>query len=262
MTMLNNKFFRTVAFFLLLGFSLTSSVAQTAKSKRKETTKSSSRKYHSNQVLAQKARDACEAFEQHQYNKAIQLMDEYKLQKQLPSYGYYMLTLSCLKTAQNERCVAYGNEWQKVDPNSKDEECRAWIYSNQAVAHANLNQFEESNNCFKQAAALNKKVNKKQYARDCESIGYNYWSLQNHTEARTWFERSAQQWLEVLKVNVTDIQQGKVNNEELGRVLYDWSMACFATKDYAEGKRYLILSAQCHYNEAIEYCTRHNVAWQ
>ena len=248
--------------FLMLGFSPLVCNAQKVQHKsntkvaRKKNSHVNSQK-SKNQRLAQMAKDACDAFEKKQYNRAIGLMEEYKKEKPLPSYGYYMLTLSCLKTAQDERCVEYGKEWERVDPNSHDEECRAWIYANIGVGNANLNRFEDSNLYFKRSAELNKKSHHQQYVRDCESIGYNYWSMSQYEEARKWFELSATGWNKVLKISFADIEAGKVNHIELGRVLYDWAMCHYTCGDNDEGNRIVRMTAKCHYEEAEQFCRDH-----
>ena len=209
-----------------------------------------------NQRLTTLAKAANEAFEKKQYNRAISLMDDYKKEKQLPNYGYYMLTFSCLKTAQDERCIEYGKEWERAVPDSRDEECKAWIYANIGVGCANLGRYEESNRYFMRSAELNKK-NRQQYARDCESIGYNYWSLTQYDEARQWFERSATEWMKAMKVSFDDVQAGKVEHLDLGRVLFDWAMAHYACGDTEEGNRVVKMAAKCRYGEAEQYCREH-----
>ena len=210
-------------------------------------------KKRSQQEISLLAKRACAAFEAKRFQSAISLMDEYKQYAPLPRYGYYMLTLSCLKTGQNERCVNYGKEWEKSADRDKDERCKALILGNMGVAYSLMDRYEESIEYFRRSSVIHQQKDKEHYARDCENIGYGYWALKDYDQAREWFQCSAESWMTNLKTDLTKVEQGRCNNADLGRVLYDWSMACYAIGDDSMGKRLLFASSRCGYAEAKEY---------
>ncbi|MBQ9570413.1 MAG: hypothetical protein IJR30_03470, partial [Prevotella sp.] len=72
-------------------------------------------------------------------------------------------------------------------------------------------------------------------------------------QAREWFQCAAESWMTNLKTDLTKVEQGRCSNVDLGRVLYDWSMACYAIGDDPMGKRLLLASSRCGYAEAKEY---------
>lgn len=199
------------------------------------------------------AKRACAAFDEKRFQSAISLMDEYKQYAPLPRYGYYMLTLSCLKTGQNERCVNYGKEWERTADRDKDERCKALILGNMAVAYSLMDRYEESIDYFKRSSAIHQQKDKELYARDCENIGYGYWSLKDYEQAREWFQCAAESWMTNLKTDLQKVELGKCENADLGRVLYDWSMSCYAMGEDDMGRRLLKASSACKYAEAIEY---------
>ncbi len=205
------------------------------------------------QELGILAKRACAAFDEKHFQSAISLMDEYRKQAPLPRYGYYMLTLSCLKTGQNERCVNYGKEWEKSIDRDKDERCKALILGNMAVAYSLMDRYEESIEYFKRSSVIHQVKDKDLYARDCENIGYGYWSLKDYEQAREWFQCAAESWMTNLKTDLTKVEQGKCENTDLGRVLYDWAMASYALGDNTVGQRLLSASSRCGYAEAKEY---------
>ena len=210
-------------------------------------------KKRTQQEITLLAKRACTAFDEKRFQSAISLMDEYKQYAPLPRYGYYMLTLSCLKTGQNERCVNYGKEWERSADRDKDERCKALILGNMAVAYSLMDLYEESIEYFRRSSVIHQLKDKELYARDCENIGYGYWSLKDYDQAREWFQCAAESWMTNLKTDLTKVEQGKCENTDLGRVLYDWSMSCYAVGDDTMGRRLLKASSSCKYAEAIEY---------
>ena len=241
---------RVKKYMLLLAMLLTVAIVMNGQTTKKPT----------QQEISLLAKRACAAFDEKRFQSAISLMDEYRKYASLPRYGYYMLTLSCLKTGQNERCVNYGKEWERSADREKDERCKALILGNMAVAYSLMDRYEESIDYFRRSAVIHQQKDRELYARDCENIGYGYWSLKDYDQAREWFQCAAESWMTNLKTDLTKVEQGKCENTDLGRVLFDWSMASYAVGDDAMGKRLLIASSRCGYAEATEYMNVNRVS--
>ena len=150
-------------------------------------------------------------------------------------------------------CAAFEAKRLKSADRDKDERCKALILGNMGVAYSLMDRYEESIEYFRRSSVIHQQKDKEHYARDCENIGYGYWALKDYDQAREWFQCSAESWMTNLKTDLTKVEQGRCNNVDLGRVLYDWSMACYAIGDDSMGKRLLLASSRCGYTEAKEY---------
>jgi clan AA aspartic protease (TIGR02281 family) len=75
-------------------------------------------------------------------------------------------------------------------------------------------------------------------------------------------ELGIEYYLKHLSTNVNDIMQGKVKDKLLGESFYNISNTYFRLKQESKSDNYMIKSALCGYEDAIEYCNKYDLKYE
>ena len=93
-------------------------------------------------------------------------------------------------------------------------------------------------------------------------IGDCYAKIESFYNAREYYRKAINLYCQYIGTSIDHIEQGKIQDEELGFFLYGYADCCYNQKKETDGDEIMKLAALCGYNDAIVFCKKYNINYQ
>lgn len=196
----------------------------------------------------------------------------------LSDYGLEQLCFCYAMSHQYDDCIQTCKRWIKeFDDNSdivtktsvydflagsyyfgKDDYDNALLWYQKELNDMNTNSSTlseyysvEEKGYFKHLlAAINSKI------ADC------YYNKSNNFQATSFYKQAIKLQCESIGVTMEEVQNGKVQDSDLGSYLYDYSFCYYKLKKNEDGDEVMKMSALCGNQYAKEFCRKYNINYQ
>lgn len=201
---------------------------------------------------------AVDYYENENYNASINNWLKIIDYTELSTMGYSVLIECLFRTEQYDKIIEYGKEWERKYRNEKPTLESARILVFLACALGSTNNSREAIIYLEKLIRIDNQLGRDS-GSDYISLSLEYYSLEEWDMVIKYSKMALECLFSKYKTSENIISSKGINNDEIGRCLYFYSMALYQKNNISDGNYIMILSANCNYEDAIKYCYQHNI---
>lgn len=208
------------------------------------------------------------------YEAAIECLVRIDETVGLTEYGLKSLCYCFFMSNLND-CIQTCKRWIKEYDDEADIVNRESVYGYLADAYYyGLDDFDNALLWYqKKLALMNSSAISKHYSNDKalykrllaginDNIAGCHYLKGNYYQAIPYNKQAIKLLCESIGITMDDVQGGKIQNDRLGRYLYNYALCLYKEKNEASGDEVMKASALCYYQDAIGFCRKYNINYQ
>lgn len=195
------------------------------------------------------------------YHASMEGWKTYLDYREVTTYGYYIITNCLMRTKQYDEVIKYGKEWEIKCRNEEPNQYSTIIMSFIASSYDMKGNTKEAITYYEKCASLEIKIGSSPYITYAQ-IALFYEGIEDFNAAITYSKKALKGMFEEYKTSENEISTKGINNETLGACLYTYARALYGKDDISSGDYIMGLSANCNYEDAIDFCSKFNIKYK
>ena len=195
------------------------------------------------------------------YHASMEGWKTYLDYREVTTYGYYIITNCLMRTKQYDEVIKYGKEWEIKCRNEEPNQYSTIIMSFIASSYDMKGNTKEAITYYEKCASLEIKIGSSPYITYAQ-IALFYEGIEDFNAAITYSKKALKGMFEEYKTSENEISTKGINNEVLGACLYTYARALYGKDDTSSGDYIMGLSANCNYEDAIDFCSKFNIKYK
>ncbi len=142
----------------------------------------------------------------------------------------------------------------------KNNQSLYFIYESIGDCYLKINKYEKSKIFFQKALFIVKENEYTSYVYS--DLGYLYSKQRKFHQAIEHYKKAVEFYLRHLSTSENEVMRGKIKNAVLGEIYYNISVRYYNIGQKDKSDNYLIKSALCGDEDAINYCKKYNIKYE
>lgn len=209
------------------------------------------------------------------YAAAIECLTRIDEAVGLTEYGLKNLCYCYSMSDLFNDCIQTCKRWIKEYDEKADVVNKQMVYDYLASAYYyGLDDFDNALLWYqKELALMNSPTFSKYYSDDIalykrllatteDEVAGCHYLKGNYYQAIPHNKQAIKLLCESMGITMEDVQGGKIQNDRLGRYLYNYSICLYKDEKNSDGDEVMKLAALCGYQNAIGFCRKYNINYQ
>lgn len=195
------------------------------------------------------------------YHASLDGWKKYLDYRELTTYGYSIIIDCLIGTAQFDEVIKYGKEWEVKCRDEESDQNSLFIMRSIASAYDIKGNVKEAITYYEKCASLEVKIGESPYFTYAQIAQY-YNGIDNFNAAISYSKKALKGMFEEYKTSENEISTKGIDNKTIGICLFFYAVALYGKNDVSSGDYIMGLSANCNYEDAIDYCYKHNIKYK